>query len=71
MKCVNIIRVSKLYYNFLKQIDGLSDKVDKALSTIGNHKLKLLDYDSRYGLNNKDRLGLRSLKEDMLVFCRR
>ena len=48
--------------NLLKQIADLTDKLDKALSTIGNLEQKLSDYDSRNDLNNQHRFGSRSQK---------
>lgn len=46
--------------NLLKQIAELTEKLDKALSTIGNLEKKISDYDSRNDLNNQRLLGSRS-----------
>ena len=46
----------------LKQIADLTEKLDKALATIGNLEQKLSDYDSRNDLNNQHRFGSRSQK---------
>ena len=46
--------------NFLKQIAELTEKLYKALSTIGNLEQKLSDYDSRNDLNNQRRLAKKS-----------
>jgi hypothetical protein len=46
----------------LKQIADLTEKLDKALATIGNLEQKLSDYDSRNNLNNQHRFGSRSQK---------
>ena len=43
--------------NLLKQIANLTEKLDKALPTIGNQEKELSDYDSRNDLNNQHRLG--------------
>ena len=46
--------------NLLKQIAELTEKLDKALSTICNLEQKISDYDFRNDLNNQHRFGLRS-----------
>lgn len=43
--------------NLLKQIADLTEKLDKALSTIGNLENKLSDYDSCNDLNKHHCLG--------------
>lgn len=53
--------------NLLKQIADLTEKLDKALSTIGNLEQKISDHDSCNNQNNQHRFGSISQKEDLLV----